>query len=65
MSLSTFTELKSSIASYLNRDDLTSIIPDFITLTERRLNRELRIRANMTRAETTTTSGIAFYDIPE
>jgi len=64
MSLSTFTELKSSIASYLNRDDLTSIIPDFITLTERRLNRELRIRANMTRAETTTTSGVAFYDIP-
>tara|TARA_R110000744_G_scaffold2271_3_gene9335 strand:- start:2027 stop:2677 length:651 start_codon:yes stop_codon:yes gene_type:complete len=64
MSLSNFTELKASIANYLNRDDLTSVIPDFITLTEQKLNRELRIRANMTRAETTTTSGIAFYDVP-
>ena len=65
MSLSTYSELKTSVANYLNRDDLTSNIPDFITLTENRLNRELRIRANVTRATTTTTSGTAFYDLPD
>jgi len=64
MSLSTYSELKTSIANYLNRSDLTDVIPDFITLTENRLNRELRVRANMVRATTTTTSGTAFYDLP-
>ena len=64
MALSTYSELLSTVASYLNRDDLTSIIPTFITLTENRLNRELRVRANMVRAVTTTTSGQAFYDLP-
>tara|TARA_R110000850_G_scaffold217397_1_gene343098 strand:- start:2530 stop:3180 length:651 start_codon:yes stop_codon:yes gene_type:complete len=64
MSLSTFAELKTSVANYLNRDDLTAVIPDFITLTENRLNRDLRARANMNRAETTTTANIPFYDVP-
>lgn len=64
MSLSTYSELKISVANYLNRSDLTDVIPDFITLTENRLNRELRVRANMVRATTTTTSGTAFYDLP-
>jgi hypothetical protein len=64
MALGTYSELQTTIASYLNRDDLTSIIPTFITLTENRLNRELRVRANMVRATTTTTSGTAFYDLP-
>ena len=64
MALSTYSELQTTVASYLNRDDLTSIIPTFITLTENRLNRELRVRANMVRADTTTTADIAFYDLP-
>ena len=34
MSLDTYTNLKTAIADYLNRDDLTSYIPDFITLAE-------------------------------
>ena len=64
MSLSTYSELKTSVANYLNRDDLTSLIPTFIQLTETRLNRELRVRANMVRAETTTTASTAFYNLP-
>ena len=64
MALSTYSELRTTIASYLNRDDLTDIIPTFITLTENRLNRELRVRANMVRAQTTTAAGTAFYDLP-
>ena len=34
MALTNFTELKSSIADFLNRDDLTSVIPTFIALAE-------------------------------
>ena len=32
MSLTTYTELKASIADWLLRDDLTAVIPDFIAL---------------------------------
>lgn len=64
MGLSTYTEVKTSIANYLNRDDLTSIIPDFISLAEKRLDRELRVRVNMVRAQATTTADTSFYDLP-
>ena len=42
MALSNYTELKASIADFLNRDDLTSVIPDFITLAESQINRDVR-----------------------
>lgn len=42
MSISNFSELKSSIADFLNRDDLTSVIPTFIKLAEADMNRKLR-----------------------
>ena len=42
MALSTFDELKASIADFLNRDDLTAVIPDFVKLAETKMNRELR-----------------------
>lgn len=64
MALVTFADLKTSIANYLNRSDLTSVIPDFITLTEAKLNRVLRIRPMQKRVSTTLTSGDAFVDLP-
>lgn len=42
MALATYTELKTAIADFLNRDDLTSIIPTFIQLAEAQINRDLR-----------------------
>ena len=42
MALTTFYELKTSIANFLNRDDLTAIIPDFITLAEVNMDRQVR-----------------------
>ena len=42
MALSNYNDLKASIADFLNRDDLTSVIPDFISLAEAQLNREIR-----------------------
>jgi hypothetical protein len=45
MALTTYTELKSSIANWLNRDDLTTeIAGDFIALAESDFNAKLRIR---------------------
>ena len=42
MAITTYAELKSSIANWLNRDDLTAVIPDFIALAESSMNRSLR-----------------------
>ena len=45
MALSTYSELKASIANFLNRSDLTTEIQDdFIKLTEADFNAKLRIR---------------------
>jgi len=43
MALSNYTELQASVADFLNRSDLTSVVPDFITLCEADLNRQLRV----------------------
>ena len=46
MALSTYSELKTGIANWLNRTDLTDeIADDFIKLTEADFNAKLRIRA--------------------
>jgi len=42
VSITTYDELKSSIADFLDRDDLTSVIPTFISLAEARIARDLR-----------------------
>ena len=44
MALSNYTELQTSVADFLNRSDLTSVIPDFITLSEADFNRSIRVR---------------------
>lgn len=41
MSLDTYTGLKASVASFLNKTNLTASIPDFITLTEAVMAREI------------------------
>jgi hypothetical protein len=65
MALDTYTNLKSTIANYLNRDDLTAYLGDFITLTEARLNRELRVREMVnTDTSITTVAGTQSYALP-
>ena len=41
MALDTYANLKNAIASFLNRSDLTAVIPDFIALAEAQLVRRL------------------------
>ncbi len=64
MALSTFTELKDAIADWLDRSDLTDRIPDFITLAEARLNRDLRIRPMEVRSTMTTTADQRYFNLP-
>ena len=44
MAFDSYANLQLTIAVWLMRDDLTSNIPDFITLCEARCNRRLRVR---------------------
>jgi len=64
MSFATYSDLKTSIAGYLARSDLTSQIPDFITFAENRLRRELRIRQMLKSVTTATVSGDGTVELP-
>ena len=65
MALDTYSNLKTTIANYLNRSDLTANLGDFIILTEARLNRELRVREMVnTDTSITTASGTQSYSLP-
>jgi hypothetical protein len=64
MSLSTYSDLQTSIANYLARSDLTTQIPDFITFAENRLRRELRIRQMLKSVTTSTVANDATVELP-
>ena len=53
MALSTYAELKASVADWLNRSDLTSAITDFVSLAESQMERDLRTRQMIVRANAT------------
>ena len=63
MALDTYTNLKTAIANFLARDDLTSEIDDFIDLTEADFNRRLRVRA-MENVNTSFTIDSATESLP-
>ena len=58
MAISTKSELKTAVANWLNRSDLTDRLDEFIELAEASLNRNLRTRQMLVR---TTTSASAQY----
>lgn len=64
MSIATYSELKTAVANYLARTDLTDQIPDFIRFAELRLRRELRIRQMLKSVTTPTTSGDGTVELP-
>lgn len=64
MALTNYSDLRTTVANYLARSDLTSVIPDFIRLAETRLRRELRIRQMLKVSTTTTTGGDSTVTLP-
>jgi hypothetical protein len=61
MSISTYSELKTTIAAWAHRTDLTSVLADFVTLAESRINR-LGLFNEMEQ-ESTLTATISSRDI--
>jgi hypothetical protein len=58
LSISTYAELSTAAANWLTRSDLTSQIPDFITIGEAEIFRKLRIREMETTFSTAISSGV-------
>ena len=51
MAITNYTELKSAVADWLNRSDLSAAIANFIALSETQTERNLRVRQMLTRAD--------------
>ena len=64
MAITNYSGLKTSVANYLGRSDLTAQIPDFITLAEYRLQRNLRVRQMLKTASASTTGGDSTVGLP-
>jgi len=64
MAFTNYNDLKTTVANYLGRSDLTTAIPDFISLAELRLQRELRTRQMLKSATATMVSGDAKVALP-
>ena len=64
MSFSTYSALKTSIANYLGRSNLTDTIPDFVQFAENRVRRAWRIRQRRKSGTTTTTGGESTVELP-
>jgi len=50
VSIETYAELKTAVANFIDRTDLTSRIPEFITMSEAAIGRDVRIRQMEKRA---------------
>ena len=64
MSFTSYSDLKTAIAGYLARTDLTAQIPDFIRLAELRLRRDLRIRQMLKSVTTATVAADSTVELP-
>ena len=64
MAINTYATLQTAVSNWLNRTDLTSRIPEFISLAEARIARRLRVRGVVGRSTTTLVVGQQYYALP-
>ena len=64
MAISTYSELQTAVAHWLDRDDLSARIPEFISLAEARFNRLLRLRSMESKQTASTVGGQRNYNLP-
>lgn len=57
MPLDSYSGLLASLAGWLMRDDLTAVLPDFVTLAEADMNNRLRLRSMLTTATVSDAGG--------
>ena len=65
MALTTYSELKTAIANWLDRSDLDDRIPEFIQLAEARHRRDFKIRRMETRVTANTIADTEYYSLPD
>lgn len=64
MALANYSDLLASVASWMNRTDLTAVIPDFVTIAESRIARDLRLRKQLTSSTLTTSTSTRAVTLP-
>ena len=64
MAINTYSTLQTAVSNWLDRNDLSDRIPEFIALNEAIFNRVLRIRAMETNVTTATVGGTKAYSLP-
>jgi hypothetical protein len=64
MAYTNYTDLQASVANYLGRSDLTTVIPDFIRFAETRLARDLRTRLMLKSATASMVAADARVALP-
>lgn len=64
MALSNYTELQASIASWLNRSDQATNIPDFVALAESSIASDVRLRELVTVSTLTTVANQDYVTLP-
>lgn len=64
MAILNYADLKTTAANYLHRSDLTSVIPDFITMAEWRMARDLRVSQLLATTNLTISPGGSTVALP-
>jgi hypothetical protein len=64
VSLATYTDLLASVAAWMNRTDLTAVIPDFVTIAESKIARDLRLRKQITSTTLSTSTSTRAVALP-
>ena len=64
MAITDYSSLRTSVAAYLHRSDLTSNIPDFISMAEWRIARALRVSALLTTSSVTISAAGSSAALP-
>lgn len=65
MALATYSDLKTSIANFAGRTDLTSLIPDFIALAHAQINRDLRDHPRMQKRDPNFSVSAEYVALPQ
>ena len=64
MAISTYTELQTAVDNWLARTDVAGRSPEFIALSEARMNRELETRSQEKRVTASTVADDAYVSLP-
>lgn len=64
MAITTYTELKTAVANWMDRTDLTARIPEFIALAEAQMNRRLRVPRMLQRSTATISTSDEHSAVP-